>query len=316
MSLGEDVEGLHRRLNAALPPADSNPIAKSALDMALFDLLSRRAGQSLREYLGGSKAADPMALSYTVTAKDGVAASEDVAQAVARGFRHFNFKAGLKPETDREVARAVAEAAPSGAFLWADANQGFDLEGARAAAGFLQDEGIHVLEQPLPKKDFEGMRKLRAATAMRLAVDEACVSQDDFRKHISEKLVDFLVVKITRSGGIGPSLDQIALAKAANLPLLLSGLTDSFLVKLAACQLMSVFGFTGPAALNGSQFLDESALFPSKGDWEKAGSVNLPPGPGIGLSPDEGILKDLSLWQSMPPGLEFQRDRRNIPENS
>lgn len=44
-----------------------------------------------------------------------------------------------------------------------------------------------------------------------------------------EGLVDYLVVKVTRSGGLWPSLQQLAVAAAAGLPFLVSGLTDSFL---------------------------------------------------------------------------------------
>ena len=78
-------------------------------------------------------------------------------------------------------------------------------------------------------------------------------------------LVDFLVIKVTRSGGIWPTLLQIAVAQAAGLPLIASGLTDGFITKIAACQVALASGFAGPAALNGSQFTDEDALFPAKG---------------------------------------------------
>ena len=99
------------------------------------------------------------------------------------------------------------------------------------------------------------------------------------------------MVKVTRSGGIWPSLQQIAIAEAAGLPMLVSGLTDGFLTKMAVCQMALAFGFAGPAALNGSQFTDDSALFPTKSTFEYDGSVHLTDEPGIGVEPDEAALR-------------------------
>ena len=105
-------------------------------------------------------------------------------------------------------------------------------------------------------------------------------------------LVDYLVIKVTRSGGLWPSLLQCAVAQSAGLPMLVSGLSDGLLTKLAACQLASVFGVTGPVALNGSQFNDEGGLYPDKAEVERAGFVHLNDQPGIGVEPDMDYLRN------------------------
>ena len=166
---------------------------------------------------------------------------------------HFNFKAALASGADPEVAGAVREAAGSEAFVWADANQGYDLHQARESAPRLAAAGVDVLEQPLPADRMHLMRELRNSVRIPLAVDESSVSPADFFAHAAEGLVDYLVVKVTRSGGLWPTLAQIFVAEAAGLPLLVSGLTDGLLTKLAVCQIAAAFGCAGPAALNGSQ---------------------------------------------------------------
>jgi len=98
---------------------------------------------------------------------------------------------------------------------------------------------------------------------------------------------------VTRSGGIWPTLQQIGTAEAAGLPMLVSGLTDSLLTKVAVCQVALTFGFDGPAALNGSQFIDESALFADKARIEFDGAVHLGSEAGIGIAPDPAALADL-----------------------
>lgn len=288
-----DRWGIHRAMQRTIGrgPSMGQPIARAALDMALHDLLAKRTGLSLRAFLGGSNERNQMALSYTLTGHDRASIREEMDEGQAAGFLHFNFKAAVAPETDVEVAETVKERIAPGGFVWADANQGFQLHNARRVARAFESIGVDVLEQPLPADQFEQMTALRASTSIPLAVDEASVGASDFFHYASRGLVDYLVVKVTRSGGIWPSLQQIAIAEAAGLPLLVSGLTDGFLTKVAVCQMALAFGFAGPAALNGSQFTDESAIFPAKNAIEYGGSVHLTDAPGIGVEPDESALR-------------------------
>ena len=68
------------------------------------------------------------------------------------------------------------------------------------------------------------------------------------------------------------------------------GLTDGLLTKLAACQLSCAFAGAKPAALNGSQFIDESALYPTKATLESRGTITLSDEPGVGVAPDESAI--------------------------
>jgi L-alanine-DL-glutamate epimerase-like enolase superfamily enzyme len=288
-----DRAGLHARMNAAIGRGTSTgqPIAKSAIDLAAHDLLAKRAGLSLREFLGGSRERRELSISFTITGHEAGEAREQMRAAQDQGFTHFNFKAAVKPDTDIAVARALKQTIASGGFLWSDANQGFDVVGAKYVAHAFEEIGVDILEQPLAADRLSGMAELRRATRIPLAVDEASVSPTDFLNYVTAGLVDYLVIKVTRSSGLWPSLQQIAVAQAAGLPMLVSGLTDGLLTKMAACQLASVFGMTGPVALNGSQFLDESELYPGKAAVERGGALRLNDQPGIGVEPDADYLK-------------------------
>jgi L-alanine-DL-glutamate epimerase-like enolase superfamily enzyme len=294
--IGHDVcdrAGLHAKMNAAIGRGTSTgqPIAKSALDLAIHDLAAKRAGLPLREFLGGSRQRRDLAISFTITGHDADQARQQMQAGQAEGFRHFNFKAAVQPETDIAVAKVLKQTIASGGFLWSDANQGFDLAGAKYVARAFEEIGVGILEQPLPADQFSGMTELRRATRIPLAVDEASVSPGDFQNYVVAGLVDYLIIKVTRSGGLWPSLQQIAIAQAAGLPMLVSGLTDGLLTKLAACQLASVFGIEGPVALNGSQFIDETGLYPAKSEVESGGGIRLNDAPGIGVEPDLDYLK-------------------------
>ena len=290
-----DLDGLHRCMHAAIGrgPSMGMPIAKAVVDLAAHDLAARAAGKPLRVFLGGRPGPAAVALSYTVTAHTPREAAEDVRAARAVGYRHFNFKAAVDPRTDVAVAKAVRGEAGPTAFVWADANQGFTLAGARRAARGFARAGVNLLEQPLPADRIDLHRALHRGCPIPLAVDEASVSPGDFLHYATGGLVRYLIVKVTRSGGLHPSRAQLAMARRARLPFLVSGLTDGLLTKVAACQLAVAHGSRGPAALNGSQFMDESMLYPDKRIIEHGGQVHLPAGPGIGVRPDERALRRL-----------------------
>lgn len=288
-----DRWGLHQRMRSVigLGPSTGMPVAKAALDIALHDLGARAAGLTLRAFLGGSDDRREVELSFTVTSHEPVAAREEVAHATAAGFRHLNFKVGVEPGTDVAVAQAIREEAGPAAFVWADANQGLALHEARLLCERLRDVGTDVLEQPLRADTPHLMSRLRESTLLPLATDESTVSPADFLALASVGAVDYLIVKVTRSGGLWPTMQQIAVADAAGLQLLVSGLTDCMLTKAAACAAAAAVGFTGPAAMNGSQFLDDAELFPSKPEIEDGGVVRLGSEPGLGISPDEAAVR-------------------------
>lgn len=286
-----------RRMQAAIGrgPSPGQPIAKAAVDVALHDLCARRAGLPLRSFLGGSAERRDVGISFTVTAHEAAEAATQVTDARGAGFTHFNFKVAVSAAGDLEVARAVCHSAGPDAFVWADANQGCSLPGALALAGGLADAGVDLFEQPFPADRPLLLERLRAHCRVPIAVDEATVGAPDFFTYASRGLVDYLVVKITRSGGIWPTLQQLAVADAAGLPFVTSGLTDGLLTRVAACQVVAAFGGTTPAALNGGQFLDDSELYPARDGIERPGEVRLPDTPGIGVEPDLDALSRLAI---------------------
>ncbi len=289
-----DRRGIQLRMHQAIGrgPSTGQPIAKAALDIAVHDLCAQASGMTLRSFLGGRDSQNRMELSYTLTGHDRASIIEEMGEGMAAGFHHFNFKAAVDPATDIEVAETVRAQIPDGGFVWADANQGFQLQQARTVARAFEAIGVDLLEQPLSADQTHLMRALRLQTSIALAVDEASVSPGDFFNYVSLGLVDYLVIKLTRSGGIWPTLQQIAVAQSAGLPLIVSGLTDGFITKVAACQVALASGFAGPAALNGSQFTAEDALFPQKALQERNGSVVLNNSPGLGVAPDEDALRE------------------------
>ena len=116
------------------------------------------------------------------------------------------------------------------AFCGRTPTRASDITGAKYVARAFEEIGVGILEQPLPADQFSAMTELRRATRIALAVDEASVSPGDFLNYAwPREWSIILIIKVTRSGGLWPSLQQIAIAQAAGLPMLVSGLTDQAL---------------------------------------------------------------------------------------
>ncbi len=291
-----DRQQLHERMHAAVGrgPSTGMPLAKAALDMAVHDLCARAAGLPLRAFLGGTTESTEMPLGWTVAVKDAEAGREEIQEAVAQGFRHFNFKVHGDFERDKTLIRMAQTHIPAEGFIWTDANQSLPFTQVVRLARMLEEEQVAVIEQPLAADQMHLMKRLRAMTALPLAVDESCVSPGDFFHYAAEGLVDYYVIKLTRSGGIWPTLLQLGTACSAGYGLLVSGLSDSMVTKVAACQTAAAYGYKDPAALNGSQFMDDSILFPTKSKVEHDGSIHMDDTPGIGIEPDEDALRQHS----------------------
>lgn len=305
--LGRDAEDLadcETALHRAIGPGFSTgqPIAKAALDLALWDLRGRRAGRSVASLLrddasdfAGVAAANAITLSWTINTTDLAEAERAVAEAHSRGYRHFNVKVAPNVDFDLELCRTVRRLAPEG-FIWVDANGGYDVASATAIAPRLAEFGIAALEQPLPTNRLTGYIELRKQRALPILLDESIVSAADFDEFHRLGLLDGVAMKLARMGGLTETWRLIRRLRETNSLFYASGLTDPDLSLAASLQLFSAAGLTLPAALNGPQFLTGSILrepLVPHGD-----QLAVPTGPGLGVEVDEDRLRELTEPQS------------------
>jgi L-alanine-DL-glutamate epimerase-like enolase superfamily enzyme len=293
-----DIPGAHAKLDAALAPGFSTgaPITRAGLDLALWDLAGKRAGQPLHR-LWGLPAGGPLTLSWTVNPRTLDEVPALLAAGRARGYRHFNIKVAPDPDFDVQLARAVRAAAPE-AFLWADANGGYEPEAALHAARRLAEAGVDVLEAPLRPNRIRGYQALKKLGALPIYLDEGVVEPRDLEEFIALGMLDGMAMKPARCGGLTSQLGQLAVMRRHGLPWLGSGLTDPDLSLAAAAHVYAAHGLTRPAALNGPQFLAEHLLkTPLR---VEAGALHPPAGPGLGVDVDEVRLAEWVAAAAQP----------------
>ncbi|MBC8327990.1 MAG: PmoA family protein [Planctomycetes bacterium] len=286
-----DLEGAHRTMGATVADGFSSgmPIARAGIDLALHDLIGKRAGKSVAE-LWGRKATDPLRLSWTVNPRTLDETEALVAEGRRRGYRDFNIKVAPDPDFDLELARQVRALAPQ-AFLWADANGGYAPETALEVAPKLAEAGVDVFEAPIKPNQIAGYQALKRQGALPILMDEGVVSPVELREFIRLGMLDGVAMKPARCGGLLSARRQIELLEREGLMWLGSGLTDPDVSLAATLLLYGAFGLQKPAALNGPQFLTESLL---KQPLEVVdGALTPPAGPGLGVEVDEDKLAEL-----------------------
>ena len=264
------------------------PICKAGIDLALFDLTGKILGQtaSQRWNRNGSRR---VTISWTIDARTRDEVAELVEQAHDRGFRNFNVKVGMDANLDVAICREIRRLAPE-AFVWVDANGGYDTETALDVAPKFADLGIAALEQPLPPNRLTSFRRLRKQKALPILMDEGVVSAVDLEEFHQLGLLDGVAMKVARCGGLTEARRILEYAEQHGLLFFASGLTDPDL-SLAACLLLfGAYDLQRPAALNAPQFLSGTVLkqpIVIRGD-----QAHLPEGPGLGIEVDEAAVQE------------------------
>jgi L-alanine-DL-glutamate epimerase-like enolase superfamily enzyme len=290
-----DIAGVHARMDHAIRPSFSvgQPLAKSAVDLACYDLWGRQTGKSVADLLGGRKV-DTITLSWTVQSPTLDGAETQIAAGRARGYCNFNIKVGppQTPAYDLDLVRTVIAAAPDG-FHWADANTSYTLETARALSPKFSDLGLRALESPLPPNRIRDYQTLTRQRALPILMDEGVVSPVETEEFIALKMFDGIAMKVARCGGLWNAARIARLLQENGLELFASGLTDPELSMAASAHFFASVGLRRPAALNGPQYIADrgtsDASFRANGD-----AMPVPHGPGLGLRPDQAALGTLT----------------------
>ncbi|MBM0236573.1 hypothetical protein JNW88_04285 [Micromonospora sp. ATA32] len=185
------------------------------------------------------------------------------------------------------------KAAPDAA-LWVDANQAYTVDAALRVGRRLADLDVNAFEQPLPANDIAGLRRLREASPVPVALDESLRHPSDLATFVKLDAVDVAIAKVQRSGGLTLSRRLCALAEDSGVRLMGSGLTDSDLGLAASLHLFSAYGIDTPVDLNGRQFLESSYATGVTVEVSN-GVARVPTGPGLGVDVDEAVVRELAV---------------------
>lgn len=280
-----DIEAILARMDMVLP---KNLMAKAGVEIACQDARAKALGVSLSQVIGGSLR-NPVEAIEAIDIVPLEEASRMAARYVENGFRYIKIKVGLDWKEDVERVRVVRETVGPEIQIRVDGNQGYDRAFAMKACQAMEQFDLQWIEQPLPDWDLEGLSLLAEAIWTPIAVDESIYTIHDVYKVVKAKAADVINIKVSKCGGIFPSLKIAHAAISMGVPCFLGGCIETGVGAAAALQ----FGacapnlFKGVELIGSGAFTDDIITEPLITDH---GVFTLPRKPGIGVEVDETKL--------------------------
>jgi len=248
----------------------AHPFALCALDEAAHDLWGRRHGQPVWRLWGLHDTNLPPS-DYTI----GLDTPERMAAKLREfpGWPIYKIKLGLGTDQDLAIVRELRR--HTDARLRVDANTGWTVEHTLALAPALRDLGVEFIEQPLPRDDWEGMRRIRRECVLPVIADEACRDEADVDR--CAESFQGVNIKLVKAGGLTPARRMIARARTLGLRVMAGCMCESSIGISAVAQLLPLLD---DADLDGALLLAQDL---ADGVHVEQGRVTLPDRPGIGV---------------------------------
>jgi L-Ala-D/L-Glu epimerase len=205
----------------------ANSFLVCALDMAGWDLYGKLKRKPLYDLWNLDIAKSPVT-DFTI----GIDTIEKmVTKMKEKPWPIYKIKVGV--EHDIEMVAALRK--HTNAIFRVDANAGWSLEEALQKIPLLKELGVEMVEQPLAKDNWEGMKVLFEKSVLPLYADEACVFESDVEKCYQH--FNGINIKLTKCSGITPARRMITKARELNMEVMIGCMNESTVGSAAIAQL-------------------------------------------------------------------------------
>jgi len=282
-----NIEEIHQTMNHKLV---GNTPAKAGIDLALYDIMGKATGRPVHQLIGGKMREDFVTDRALITERRTVKEIAKFARAyVEEGYRGFEIHVGSDLERNLAVVSGIRDSFKDVVII-ADAHSNWSPKEAIRNIKALERYDIYV-EQPT--NGIENMAEVKRAVDVIITADEECFTIDDAMRIIISRAADCLTVKIPKAGGIYPARKIITLAESAGLLVRIDGVPgDTKLSNTAGAHL----ALTARRLMPGSGVMQHRAWL--KDDFSvsgglifKDGKVSVPDTPGIGVVPNEKLVR-------------------------
>jgi len=274
--------------------------AMSLVDVALWDIKGKAAGQPVWKLLGGAHAKLPAYITFglprysvdelievaRMLIKDGQTSLKMV---VAAGSHEYDEILGQPTDAsilqDAQRVRALREAVGPKIELMMDANKGATFAQALRLAKLCEPYDLTWFEDPVLQGDPRLMARLRAQTTIPIAAGSTATSDLMYlREYLVREAVDYLQPNVRDIGGYTQGLKAAGIAQAFNVPLAMGGNYPHLNMHLHGGVPNG-----GRVEFHWQGWKCVEALFDNAPGPVK-GTLTLPEGPGLGFTPKGGIL--------------------------
>lgn len=252
-----------------LSPGDSP--AKAAIDIALHDLVGKLTGQPLYRLWGyNPEKAGPTTFTIGIDTPDVV---RQKTEECAGLYRILKVKVGL--DSDEQMINTIRSV--TDLPIAVDANQGWrDRSKALDEIYWLKDQGVVLVEQPLPIDRLDDTAWLTERSPLPIIADESIQRLKDIPR--IRGAFSGINIKLMKCTGLLEARKMIAYARAEGLTVMLGCMTETSCACTAAAHLSPAADFCD---IDGNLLITND-LF--KGMTVRQGLMTLPDSPGLGLT--------------------------------
>ncbi len=283
--LGQDPRQINVINNLMDRALSGHNYIKSPLDIACWDILGQAAGLPICTLLGGC-AVKSFPLYRAISQGSSREMADDVVRFREEGYRRFQLKVGGDPDKDIKRINAVLKVIQPGDILVADANTGWLMHKALRVVNALEGEDLYI-EQPC--STIEECLAVREHTNLPMVLDEVIKGIDSLMNAYNQRAMDVVNLKISRLGGLTRTKQMRDLCESLGIAMTIE---DSWGGDITTAAIAHLVGSTQP------EFYFTSTDFNSYNDvhlaedapMRKEGKLEIPSGPGLGISVDEKKL--------------------------
>lgn len=246
----------------------NNPFLVCALDMAAWDLTGKLRNKPLDVLWNLNRNQMPLC-DYTI----GIDLIDKMVEKMkANPWPVYKIKVGVPGDIDMVASLRKH----TDAVFRVDANAGWTLDEAMDKISVLKNLGVELVEQPLAKDSWEGMKVLYDRSPLPLFADESCVFENDLEKCVGH--FHGINIKLTKCSGITPARRMIEKAGSLGLQLMIGSMNETSLGSAAIGRLAPLFDYLD---MDGPLLLAEDI---ASGIQYEEGKVSMSDLPGLGVT--------------------------------
>ena len=278
-----------------------HPLAKAAVEQALWDITAQRDGLSMAAKLCQPYAEPPrqrvkvgVSIGLQPTIEETITVIEEY---VAQGYGRIKLK--IKPGRDLALAQAARAAFPDLPIML-DANSAYKLADAPIFQA-MDELNLLMLEQPLGYEDIYDHSQLRPLIRTPLCLDESIHSADHARFALAIGGCDIINIKPARVGGWTEARRIHDLCRAAGIPVWCGGMLETGVGRAGQLALASLPGFTLPGDISATERYYASDIATAFHLNKEDSTLTVPDGLGLGIEVDRkgltAVTKRQTSWQ-------------------
>ena len=287
--------------------------ALSGVDIALWDIAGKVAGLPIYKMIGGAHRQKIEVYGYGMMLRP-----ENVDSLVSRfmdeateikesGFKAVKMKVGLGPKDDLRLIESVRRGVGDNYRFMVDANHGYTTHDAFYVGRAMEEFDPYWFEEPVAPEDLDGYRELRASLKVNISGGEAEFNRWGWRNLLESRGLDIAQPEVCALGGISEYLRVLALCHAHFTPVVNHVWGSAIAVAtnlhlLAAMPPLPGGLFPWEPMLEydttHNRFIDDlltDSLEIKNQVKANNGTVSLPNGPGLGVTPKRDFLDSFKI---------------------